>query len=155
MYRHPNIDNDLQSGTPINPGVSTGRAEMKIELAETYRNTDQGREAEALLLPCVQCGQCTFTCPTFRLLDDEWDGPRGRIYLIKQMLEGKAPSAPSCPRPIPWTPSKAGRSAPTCSCIWIAAWAADPAKPAAHKACATDACSISGANWPRRKHPAP
>ncbi|MBI3433246.1 MAG: glycolate oxidase subunit GlcF [Hydrogenophilales bacterium] len=70
---------------------------MKIELAETYRNTDQGREAEALLLPCVQCGQCTFTCPTFRLLDDEWDGPRGRIYLIKQMLEGKAPSASFLP----------------------------------------------------------
>lgn len=70
---------------------------MKIELAGTYRNTDQGREAEALLLPCVQCGQCTFTCPTFRLLDDEWDGPRGRIYLIKQMLEGKAPSASFLP----------------------------------------------------------
>jgi glycolate oxidase iron-sulfur subunit len=64
---------------------------MKIELAETYRDTDLGREAEALLHPCVQCGQCTFTCPTFRLLDDEWDGPRGRIYLIKQMLEGKEP----------------------------------------------------------------
>src|SRR5574340_431754 len=67
--------------------------EMKIELAETYRDTDVGREAEALLRPCVQCGQCTFTCPTFRLLDDEWDGPRGRIYLIKQMLEGKPPDA--------------------------------------------------------------
>lgn len=70
---------------------------MKIELAEIYRDTDRGREAEALLFPCVQCGQCTFTCPTFRLLDDEWDGPRGRIYLIQQMLEGKAPSAASLP----------------------------------------------------------
>ena len=70
---------------------------MQIELAEIYRDTDLGREAEALLLPCVQCGQCTFTCPTFRLLDDEWDGPRGRIYLIKQMLEGKEPSAFSLP----------------------------------------------------------
>jgi glycolate oxidase iron-sulfur subunit len=70
---------------------------MKIELAEIFRDTDLGREAEALLLPCVQCGQCTFTCPTFRLLDDEWDGPRGRIYLIKQMLEGKEPSASSLP----------------------------------------------------------
>ena len=48
---------------------------MKVELAEIYRDTSLGREAEALLLPCVQCGQCTFTCPTFRLLDDEWDGP--------------------------------------------------------------------------------
>lgn len=64
---------------------------MKIELAPSYRDTDLGHEAETLLGPCVQCGQCTFTCPTFRLLDDEWDGPRGRIYLIKQMLEGKAP----------------------------------------------------------------
>lgn len=65
---------------------------MKIELAEMYRDTDLGREAEALLRPCVQCGQCTFTCPTFRLLDDEWDGPRGRIYLIKQFMEGKEPT---------------------------------------------------------------
>lgn len=64
---------------------------MKIELAPPYRDTDLGHEAETLLGPCVQCGQCTFTCPTFRLLDDEWDGPRGRIYLIKQMLEGKEP----------------------------------------------------------------
>jgi glycolate oxidase iron-sulfur subunit len=70
---------------------------MKIELAETYRDTDLGREAEALLHPCVQCGQCTFTCPTFRLLDDEWDGPRGRIYLIKQMLEGEAPKVSTLP----------------------------------------------------------
>lgn len=70
---------------------------MKIELAETYRDTDLGREAEALLHPCVQCGQCTFTCPTFRLLDDEWDGPRGRIYLIKQMLEGEEPKVSTLP----------------------------------------------------------
>lgn len=66
---------------------------MKLKLGETYRDTELGREAEALLLPCVQCGQCTFTCPTFRLLDDEWDGPRGRIYLIKQMLEEQPPNA--------------------------------------------------------------
>ncbi|MBN8778755.1 glycolate oxidase subunit GlcF [Thiobacillus sp.] len=65
---------------------------MKIELAEPYRDTELGREAESLLLSCVQCGQCTFTCPTFRLLDDEWDGPRGRIYLIKQFMEGKEPT---------------------------------------------------------------
>lgn len=70
---------------------------MKIELAAIYRETDLGREAEALLSPCVQCGQCTFTCPTFRLLDDEWDGPRGRIYLIKQFLEGKEPSRDALP----------------------------------------------------------
>lgn len=65
---------------------------MKVELSERYQDTVLGREAENLLLPCVQCGQCTFTCPTFRLLDDEWDGPRGRIYLIKQYLEEEEPS---------------------------------------------------------------
>ncbi|MGO9444631.1 MAG: glycolate oxidase subunit GlcF [Thiobacillaceae bacterium] len=70
---------------------------MKIELAERFRDTDLGREAAVLMLPCVLCGQCTFTCPTFRLLDDEWDGPRGRIYLIKHMLEGSMPSATSLP----------------------------------------------------------
>lgn len=64
---------------------------MIVDLAEPYRDTELGREAEALLAPCVQCGQCTFTCPTFRLLGDEWDGPRGRIYLIKQFLEGRNP----------------------------------------------------------------
>lgn len=70
---------------------------MKVELAETYRDTELGREAESLLMPCVQCGQCTFTCPTFRLTNDEWDGPRGRIYLIKQFLEGQEPSANQLP----------------------------------------------------------
>ncbi|MFN3751087.1 MAG: glycolate oxidase subunit GlcF [Thiobacillus sp.] len=70
---------------------------MHIELADTYRDTSLGREAETLLGPCVQCGQCTFTCPTFRLLDDEWDGPRGRIYLIKQLFEGTEPSIDSLP----------------------------------------------------------
>lgn len=65
---------------------------MKVELAENYVNTDCGQEAQKLLLPCVQCGQCTFRCPTFRLLGDEWDGPRGRIFLLKQYLEGKEPT---------------------------------------------------------------
>lgn len=75
----------------------TAHTEMQIELAEVYRDTAQGREAAALLQPCVQCGQCTFTCPTYRLLDDEWDGPRGRIWLIKQMLEGEDPTPGSLP----------------------------------------------------------
>ncbi len=63
---------------------------METTLAEQFR-TDLGREAEELLRPCVQCGQCTFICPTFRLLDDERDGPRGRIYLIHEFFEGKNP----------------------------------------------------------------
>lgn len=65
---------------------------MLVELAEAYKNTETGAEIEALLDPCVQCGQCTFTCPTFRLLNDEWDGPRGRIFLIKQFFEGQEPT---------------------------------------------------------------
>ncbi|HEY3460403.1 MAG TPA: glycolate oxidase subunit GlcF, partial [Casimicrobiaceae bacterium] len=47
-----------------------------------------GREADAILRKCVHCGFCNATCPTYQLLGDELDGPRGRIYLIKQALEG-------------------------------------------------------------------
>ena len=61
---------------------------MQTHLPETFRTTPEGREAEAILRACVHCGFCTATCPTYRLLGDERDGPRGRIYLIKQVLEG-------------------------------------------------------------------
>jgi glycolate oxidase iron-sulfur subunit len=61
---------------------------MKTELASWIRNTPQGEEAEAILRRCVHCGFCNATCPTYRLLGDELDGPRGRIYLVKQVLEG-------------------------------------------------------------------
>ena len=63
----------------------------------------EGEEAEAILRKCVHCGFCNATCPTYQLLGDELDGPRGRIYLIKQVLEG------------------AGRHAQAPSCIWTAA----------------------------------
>ncbi len=62
---------------------------METALAPHYRDTTQGREADAILRACVHCGFCTATCPTYQLLGDELDGPRGRIYLIKQMLEGR------------------------------------------------------------------
>jgi len=65
---------------------------MQTELAPEFQGTDAGREAEAILRKCVHCGFCTATCPTYQLLGDELDGPRGRIYLIKQVLEGKAPT---------------------------------------------------------------
>ncbi|HEV7984691.1 MAG TPA: glycolate oxidase subunit GlcF [Steroidobacteraceae bacterium] len=65
---------------------------MQITLADFIRNTTQGAEAEAILRRCVHCGFCTATCPTYQLLGDELDGPRGRIYLIKQMLEGAQPT---------------------------------------------------------------
>ena len=66
---------------------------MQTSLADFIRDTDQGREADAILRKCVHCGFCTATCPTYQLLGDELDGPRGRIYLIKQTLEGEAVSA--------------------------------------------------------------
>ncbi|WP_300454463.1 glycolate oxidase subunit GlcF [Accumulibacter sp.] len=62
---------------------------MQTNLAEFIRHTPVGLEADAILRSCVHCGFCTATCPTFQLLGDELDGPRGRIYLIKQMLEGQ------------------------------------------------------------------
>jgi glycolate oxidase iron-sulfur subunit len=65
---------------------------MQTELAPEFQGTADGSEAEAILRKCVHCGFCTATCPTYQLLGDELDGPRGRIYLIKQVLEGKAPT---------------------------------------------------------------
>jgi glycolate oxidase iron-sulfur subunit len=61
---------------------------MQTNLAAEYRDTRDGREADAILRSCVHCGFCTATCPTYQLLGDELDGPRGRIYLIKEVLEG-------------------------------------------------------------------
>ena len=65
---------------------------MQTNLAPEYRGTPEGQEAEAILRKCVHCGFCTATCPTYQLLGDELDGPRGRIYLMKQVLEGEAPT---------------------------------------------------------------
>lgn len=62
---------------------------MQTNLADFIKNTREGQEAEEILRKCVHCGFCTATCPTYQLLGDELDGPRGRIYLIKQVLEGK------------------------------------------------------------------
>jgi len=61
---------------------------MQTTLADFIRGTPDGDEAESILRKCVHCGFCTATCPTYQLLGDELDGPRGRIYLIKQLLEG-------------------------------------------------------------------
>ena len=65
---------------------------MQTALAPQYLGTPDGQAAEAILRKCVHCGFCTATCPTYQLLGDELDGPRGRIYLIKQVLEGAAPT---------------------------------------------------------------
>jgi glycolate oxidase iron-sulfur subunit len=61
---------------------------MQTELAEFIRDTPEGREAEAILRKCVHCGFCTATCPTYQVLGDDLDSPRGRIYLMKRALEG-------------------------------------------------------------------
>ena len=63
---------------------------MQTKLAAFISDTPTGREAQAILGRCVHCGFCTATCPTYQLLGNELDGPRGRIYLIKSMLEGTA-----------------------------------------------------------------
>ena len=66
---------------------------MQTKLADFIKNTPEGIEADAILRSCVHCGFCTATCPTYQILGDELDGPRGRIYLIKQVLEGVEPTA--------------------------------------------------------------
>jgi len=66
---------------------------VQTALADFIRDTPAGREADAILRSCVHCGFCTATCPTYLLLGDEQDSPRGRIYLIKEMLEGKEATA--------------------------------------------------------------
>ena len=65
---------------------------MQTHLAPEFQGTADGLAAEAILRKCVHCGFCTATCPTYQLLGDELDGPRGRIYLIKQVLEGQPPT---------------------------------------------------------------
>ncbi len=65
---------------------------MQTQLSPEFAGTPDGRAAEAILRKCVHCGFCTATCPTYQLLGDELDGPRGRIYLIKQVLEGAEPT---------------------------------------------------------------
>lgn len=62
---------------------------MQTRLSSEFSGTPEGREADSILRACVHCGFCTATCPTYQLLGNELDGPRGRIYLIKQMLEGE------------------------------------------------------------------
>ena len=61
---------------------------MQTLLSPEFSQTPDGKDAEAILRKCVHCGFCNATCPTYQVLGDELDGPRGRIYLIKQMLEG-------------------------------------------------------------------
>ena len=82
---------------------------MYVELAEDFKGTSFGEEASEILGKCVHCGFCTATCPTYQLLGDELDGPRGRIYLVKQLLE-------------------TAEASETTRLIWIDALPVDPAR---------------------------
>jgi glycolate oxidase iron-sulfur subunit len=62
---------------------------MPLELAERFRGTAVGEEAATILDACVQCGECVPNCPTFRLVSDDWDSPRGRVSLMRQLFEGQ------------------------------------------------------------------
>jgi glycolate oxidase iron-sulfur subunit len=63
---------------------------MQTRIAHEFSQTEAGKEADAILRSCVHCGFCTAVCPTYKLLGDELDSPRGRIYLLKGLLEGEA-----------------------------------------------------------------
>ncbi|MCN4144233.1 MAG: glycolate oxidase subunit GlcF [Thiohalomonas sp.] len=65
---------------------------MQTNILESYKQTIMGQHAGEILRSCVHCGFCNATCPTYQLLGDELDGPRGRVYLIKQILEGNQPT---------------------------------------------------------------
>src|SRR5437879_618548 len=73
---------------------------MQTTLAPEFSGTPEGVEAEAILRKCVHCGFCLATCPTYLLTGDELDGPRGRIYLVKDMLESGAPASATVARHI-------------------------------------------------------
>jgi len=66
---------------------------MQTNLSEHARTLPRADEAESILRSCVHCGFCNATCPTYQILGNELDGPRGRIYLIKQLLEGEPVTA--------------------------------------------------------------
>ena len=71
---------------------------MQTRLTDSIRHTSEGRVAESILRKCVHCGFCNATCPTYQLLGDENEGPRGRIYLIKQLMEGHLENTPDSGR---------------------------------------------------------
>lgn len=66
---------------------------MQTTLAPEFRNTPAGEIAASILRSCVHCGFCLATCPTYQILGNELDSPRGRIYLLKQVFEGATPTA--------------------------------------------------------------
>ena len=65
---------------------------MKVQLSKDLHDNPDGAVAADIVRSCVHCGFCTATCPSYQVLGDELDSPRGRIYLIKEVLEGVQPS---------------------------------------------------------------
>src|SRR5690625_7835409 len=65
---------------------------MHTSLSPEFAHTETGEKARELIAKCVHCGFCNATCPTYQILGDELDGPRGRIYLMKQVFEGEKPT---------------------------------------------------------------
>src|SRR3954463_4941273 len=74
------------AASPVRPSPSE-RNPMQTRFTATQLADPEIRESEKILRPCVHCGFCLATCPTYVLLGDELDSPRGRIYLVKEMLE--------------------------------------------------------------------
>jgi len=65
---------------------------MHTSLSSKFQHTAEGKKAQELIEKCVHCGFCNATCPTYQILGDELDGPRGRIYLMKEVFEGGVPT---------------------------------------------------------------
>src|SRR5438876_680627 len=88
----PRAEVGFRSGGDFQSRPALRRDVMQTGLADFIRDTPEGAEADAILRKCVHCGFCTATCPTYQLLGDDLDSPRGRIYLMKQVLEGHTPT---------------------------------------------------------------
>ncbi len=87
---HQRLKAALDPQAIFNPGrMYKQRLSMKTELTQAHLDSPEGQRADSILRSCVHCGFCNATCPTYQLLGDELDGPRGRIYQIKQVLEGQ------------------------------------------------------------------
>src|SRR3989441_256733 len=86
--RAPRAQGGFRPGGDFQSRPALRRDVMQTGLADFIRDTPEGAEADAILRKCVHCGFCTATCPTYQVLGDDLDSPRGRIYLIKRALEG-------------------------------------------------------------------
>ena len=80
----------------LNPGrMYEGYLTMQTQFTRTQLKNPDIARADDILRKCVHCGFCTATCPTYLVTGDERDSPRGRIWLIRDMLEGNTESAPA------------------------------------------------------------